>query len=878
MSALFRRPAAVGPIALPDPEKANIDESSLPLPNTTSPSSSPFSSTKGNSSSSEAQRAFRRRLLLLLLAFPAIYVYLGLSWPVPHFPNPVPKQGGSSDKSDVSQALLDYGLQQCHEIQHFAPPRPSAEFSADRTKNDRFVEGTRPVLLTNGTLWTGEKRGEDVVYGGSVWLDNGLIKKVGDDKDVRSAMDAFYSVQAEQGLITDRAEEIDLGGKWVTPGLIDLHSHAGVDAEPGLRGTDDTNSVKTDIQPYLRSIDGFNTHDAAFQLSMAGGVTSMLVLPGSATSIGGSAFFFKPRPTHEDTPSSMLVEPPFVTDSKANGTTNLIRTGYWRHMKSAFGENPMRVFNQVRMNSIWDWREGLEKARALKRKQDAWCSRGDSNAEAFPEELQWEALVDVLRGRVKLNSHIYGTNDIDSLVHLTNEFQFHVSVLHHAHSNFLVPGALRKMFGGPPSSAIFAQNSNYKAESYRNSEYSGYILSEYGFDVQYKTDHPVLQERFLLYEAQQGHRRGLNFSTALNAVTTTPAKSAGKDHRLGYLRQGYDADLVVWDSFPLTLGATPVQTYIDQIPQIENPVVVVKGEALQKITSAGDTSGAADDIKYRGNAPLRSKHQVKNIIFQDVTALYLKNESTEKMEEQIVTPNGEMRTASNSRIIIEDGQITCTGTCVDASEDRQFELIDLKGGYITAGLISYGSPLGLKQIDQEPSTSDGKAPNPLTNTPLLDGLVVKAADGATFDGKNQLIAYREGVTTGVAHPIPSSPFYGLSYSYDMGARHPLDGGIQQEVVAMHIGIGASEKLSVSAEIGILRSLLAGDVTDKTELSSVMKKVAKGEITLVAQVSKADVMAQLIRLKQEVGGNMRLTFEGAEESWIVSVFPSFLPPW
>ena len=78
---------------------------------------------------------------------------------------------------------------------------------------------------------------------------------------------------------------------------VDLHSHLGVDAAPGLRGADDTNSIKSPIMPYLRSLDGFNTHDLAQGLTMAGGVTSMLVLPGSANNIGGQAFMMKPRQT-----------------------------------------------------------------------------------------------------------------------------------------------------------------------------------------------------------------------------------------------------------------------------------------------------------------------------------------------------------------------------------------------------------------------------------------------------------------------------------------------------------------------------------------------------------------------------------------------------
>jgi imidazolonepropionase-like amidohydrolase len=86
-----------------------------------------------------------------------------------------------------------------------------------------------------------------------------------------------------------------------------MHSHYGVDPAPGLKGTDDTNSLKAPILPWLRSLDGINTHDLAFNLSIAGGITTSLILPGSAGNIGGQAFTIKPRWTAENTPQSMQV-------------------------------------------------------------------------------------------------------------------------------------------------------------------------------------------------------------------------------------------------------------------------------------------------------------------------------------------------------------------------------------------------------------------------------------------------------------------------------------------------------------------------------------------------------------------------------------------
>lgn len=145
----------------------------------------------------------------------------------------------------------------------------------------------------------------------------------------------------------------------------------GVEAAPSLSGADDTNSLKGPILPWLRSIDGLNTHDDSYQLAVAGGVTTSLILPGSANAIGGQAFVIKPRQTNERSPQSLLLEPPFGL----NGTTldhNV--PPRWKHIKHAcgtvisfshlavphqlfLGENPSRVYSATRMDTAWAFRE-----------------------------------------------------------------------------------------------------------------------------------------------------------------------------------------------------------------------------------------------------------------------------------------------------------------------------------------------------------------------------------------------------------------------------------------------------------------------------------------------------------------------------------------
>lgn len=191
-----------------------------------------------------------------------------------------------------------------------------------------------------------------------------------------------------------------------------------------------------DIHPYVRVLDSFDTHDRDHSLIVAGGVTSSLLLPGSAVGIGGQAFVAKFRPTSTNTASSWLLEAPFDYGPGGNMTSKRVPR-HWRHMKHALGENPDQVFGIVRMDNIWEIRKAYKIAQEWKKKQDDWCtvaqkgsslgswfSKGNKELGDFPEApFEVESLVDVLNGKVKLNVHSYEVTDFDALIRLSNEFK-----------------------------------------------------------------------------------------------------------------------------------------------------------------------------------------------------------------------------------------------------------------------------------------------------------------------------------------------------------------------------------------------------------------------------------------------------------------------
>lgn len=176
-------------------------------------------------------------------------------------------------------------LDRCHSLD--LKPGPSSTFHK-RAVSDRFQSGTKPTvrrmsnqsvdtlmslqLLLNARVWTGEKDGTEVIHA-DILLDQGIIKGIG-----HVARD--LSRQLENLVV------VDVNGSWVTPGIVDMHSHLGDSSSPELEGSGDDNSMKSPVVPWMRSLDGLNTHDDAYALSIAGGVTTSLILPGSADAIG----------------------------------------------------------------------------------------------------------------------------------------------------------------------------------------------------------------------------------------------------------------------------------------------------------------------------------------------------------------------------------------------------------------------------------------------------------------------------------------------------------------------------------------------------------------------------------------------------------------
>jgi Amidohydrolase family len=294
----------------------------------------------------------------------------------------------------------------------------------------------------------------------------------------------------------------------------------------------------------------------------------------------------------------------------------------------------------------------------------------------------------------------------------------------------------------------------YKRESYRGSEYAPRILADNGLPVVMKSDHPVLNSRYLLYEAQQAHYFGLPSNLALASVTSTPAIAAGLSHRIGILREGSDADVVLWDTHPLQLGATPMNVWIDGIMEVPMSiekggegagVVVGKGKgaaAWQRVPEVPNWDRETQEaIEWEGLPPLLGKKHQGLIMFENVAELWVK-EADGLVEHKFGTDD--LGLGGKGVVVVDAGQVICSGSYDSCSSSITISSrrIDLRGGSISPGLLSFGSPLGTEEIEAESSTGPGESFDPLSkDTPKVIGdvaAIVKASDALQFQTRNAL--------------------------------------------------------------------------------------------------------------------------------------------
>lgn len=383
-----------------------------------------------------------------------------------------------------------------------------------------------------------------VLNNATVLLRDGKIEDVGQGVDVPK-----------------RARVVDGTGLYVMPGLVDTHSHLGIYALPEVAPHADGNEWTDPISPHVRAIDSVHGGDPAIARSLTGGVTTVQILPGSANIIGGQSAVIKLR---GGTAEDMLFE------------------GAPPGMKMAFGENPKRVYGSQqkrrpasRMGNAAVLREALVEARNYRRKWNDYQEKqsakdpGDGSDrevekdEGPPERnLKLEALVDLLDGKFRVHVHVYRADDILTVFRIADEFGIKIASLQHCLEGYKVADEIARRGVG---AAVFADLWGFKMEAWGSTPENTALMSSSGVRVAVQTDHPVVEQRYLIHEAARAVHYGLPEEEAYRAVTLNPAWILGLDDRIGSIEPGKDADLAVFDGPPLSVRSHVVMTVIDGV-------------------------------------------------------------------------------------------------------------------------------------------------------------------------------------------------------------------------------------------------------------------------------------------------------------------------
>jgi len=666
------------------------------------------------------------------------------------------------------------------------------------------------ILLENVTIIDGD---------GIVLRDMDLYLSKGTIIDIGHKLNKVYS---------KNVTAISLSGRFITPGLVDMHSHFGTRPQPQLFSTEDTNEFTNPVTPYVRAIDGIDPQDPEMDSLLASGVTTHLVLTGSRNLISGESYAIKMHRSPHNQVQELLVQ----YDLPENMTGN--KPVRW--MKMAYGENEKNwklqrgngyPVSRLGENAIV--REAFDNAKTLKDRQDRWCVDPEFRKlnKEYPRNFKLNNLVDVLRGDINLNIHVYETYDMEALLRTADEYQFHINAFHHALSSWEIPELLKSH---NTTVALFADGWGGKKELYQSSVYQPKILSDAGIDVAIKTDHPAYPGQELLYYAQVAHNFGLSTEKAIASITSIPARSIGLGHRIGYLRKGYDADIAIWKEHPLTLGTHPVEMIID-------------GEAKFNFSKIGIYSAkSAPEAKQREDilAPNACQLGIHEFLVTGVTHLLLPGEKEISHE--------------NLTVAIEDGKANIVNNTMVLSAllEKGIPIFNLKDGYIVPSAISVSPSIGLTEMALEEDTSDGS----VSGTEIIE-----AADGIHMDGLMIERLKRAGVSKAVTAPIGELFLKGISTYIDLSSHKNLDRTILKRDVAIHFNIGRTAKNgnvpSISSQIKHLRNFL------------INKPLKYKDLPIAIHTHNAEIMKHIIMLKRNEFPGENFVIVGAQESYLIA---------
>ncbi len=369
------------------------------------------------------------------------------------------------------------------------------------------------LLIANGLLHTMEN---DSPLRADILINEGKIVKIKE------------KIEPPEG-----AEIIDAQNLNVYPGFIDAHSHIGI-AEDRISSQNDTSNENTNpITPAVRGIDSINPMDSAFHNAIASGITGAMVGPGSSNAIGGQFAFIK---TYGRRVDDMVVLAPAA-------------------IKIAFGENPMNCYGlngnmpSSRMGIASLIREELFRAKQ-------YFSQNQSDNKDFTLECYKE----LFEKKIPLKAHAHRTDDIFTAIRIAKGFDLDLTIDHCTEGHLIAEEIAKSGFPAIVGPSLASRN---KDEVSLSDFKTAGVLHNAGVRIAITTDHPVSRIQYLPLCAGIAAKEGLGETAALRAITIDAARICRVDHKTGSLKEGKDADIVIFEGNPLEIKSNVKATIIN---------------------------------------------------------------------------------------------------------------------------------------------------------------------------------------------------------------------------------------------------------------------------------------------------------------------------